>query len=145
MRQDQVSVAASSQRPPITIYGYADKQRLLRREDYMPDNVTDQSNFTRWLPAEDDTDPWFSIDLGKVQTVVRTEFFLYRPTLGHAYQIESSTDGQHWTSVVNHTERQIRSPQIDTIDVTTRYLRMKFLEGHPGIWEMNIYGKSTGR
>ena len=53
------------------------------------------------------------IDLGEMQAIRRTELSLYRPTLGHAYQLESSLDGAAWTTVVRQAQPQIRSPQVD--------------------------------
>jgi len=137
----RVVATASSCRQPIDIRGISDPNRLLRREDYLAKRAIDESNFTRWLPADDDTDPWFMIDLGEVHTICRTELSLYRPTLGHAYQLESSPDGQQWTTVVCHTEPRIRSPQVDSMKIKARYVRLSFLEGHPGVWEMKVYGE----
>jgi hypothetical protein len=48
---------ASSCRQPIDVRGITDPSRLLCREDYVADCAIDQSNFTRWLPAADDSDP----------------------------------------------------------------------------------------
>jgi hypothetical protein len=140
VRGEKVVATASSCRQPIDIRGISDGNRLLRREDYVACRAIDESNFTRWLPADEDSNPWFMVDLGEPRSICRTELSLYRPTLGHAYQLESSLDGQQWTTVVRQAQPQIRSPQVDVVEVEARYLRLKILDGHPGVWEMKIYG-----
>jgi hypothetical protein len=137
----KVVVTASSCREPIDIRGISDRNRLLRREDYVAARAIDASNFTRWLPADEDADPWLLIDLGGGQTIRRTEISMYRPTLGHSYQLESSLDAKDWKTVAHHPQRQFRSPQVDRLETKTRYLRLRFLEGHPGVWEMRVYGE----
>ena len=140
VRGEKVVATASSCRQPIDIRGISDPNRLLRREDYVAKRTIDESNFTRWLPAAADTEPWLMIDLGEMQAIHRTELSLYRPTLGHAYQLESSLDGQQWTTVVRQAQPKIRSPQVDLVEIEARYLRLTFLKGHPGVWEMKVYG-----
>ena len=140
-RREGVVVSSSSCRKAIDIRGISDSNRLLRREDYSPTNATDGSNFTRWLPDEDDDDPWLMMDLKGIHSIRRTELSLYRPTLGHAYTLEASVDGQEWTSVAGHAERRLRSPHIDLVRVDARYLRLRFIEGHPGTWELRIFGE----
>lgn len=139
VRGEKVAATASSCRQPIDICGLSDRNRLLRREDYVAKRAIDESNFTRWLPEDDDADPWLMIDLGEVQAIRRTELSLYRPTLGHAYQLESSLDGQQWTTVTDHEQPRIRSPQVDLMESEARYLRLTFLKGHPGVWEIKVY------
>jgi hypothetical protein len=137
---EKVVVNVSSCRPPLDIRGITNANCLLRREQYVAKHAVDQSNFTRWLPADDDPDPWIMIDLGEVHAICRTELSLYRPTLGHAYQMESSMQGERWTTVAHHPQRRIRSPQVDTLEIRARYLRLRIEDGHPGVWEMKIYG-----
>jgi len=141
-RGEKVVVSASSCREAIDIRGMSDPHRTVRREDYRPVNATDGSNFTRWLPREGDADPWLLIDLGDIHSICRTELSLYRPTLGHAYSLEASTNGAQWRPVASHVERRIRSPQVDPVQGDARYLRLRFMEGHPGIWELQVFGES---
>jgi hypothetical protein len=144
-RGEQVVATASSCRSPIDIRGLSDRNRLLRREDYLASRAIDGSNFTRWLPASDDANPWFMVDLGEPHAIHRTELSMYRPTLGHAYQLESSLDGRQWTTVVRQAQAQVRSPQVATVETEARYLRLTFLKGHPGIWEFKVHGNEKGK
>jgi hypothetical protein len=141
VRGGKVVATASSCRKPLDIRGLSDRNRLVRREDYVAKRAVDGSNFTRWLPAGDDADPWFMVDLGEVRAIRRTELSLYRPTLGHAYQLESSLDGREWMTVVRQAQAQIRSPQVEKVQTEARYLRLTFLQGHPGVWDMKVYGE----
>ncbi|TWT85156.1 Arabinoxylan arabinofuranohydrolase precursor [Planctomycetes bacterium CA13] len=139
IKGSDVTVTASSVRVPITINGMSDASRQVRRELYDAENCIDDSLFTRWLPAEDDSDPWVQLDFGSPQNIVRTELSLYRPTLGHAYEIESSLDGQRWTSAIKCEQPRVQSPQVDEKEFEAQYLRLKIADGHPGVWGIKVY------
>ena len=135
------AVTASSVRDPITVKGMSDASRVIRREDYRPENALDHSLFTRWLPDDQDSDPWLQISFDQPQVIVRSELSLYRPTLGHAYEVQASLDGASWTTVINQSQRLIRSPHVDVVETKARYLRLKFLQGHPGVWQWKVFGQ----
>ncbi len=112
---------------------------LNRIETFAPANAVDASNGSRWMAGADDTRPWYQIDLGKTRRVARTELYFVKPTVGHAYRLESSTDGQKWKIVGGHDDVRIRSPHTDEKIGRARYLRVTFLQGAPGLWEFRAY------
>jgi hypothetical protein len=112
---------------------------LRRTETFIPGNAIDGSNGTRWMATSSDSEPWFSVDLGKVQKIKRCESSFVKPTAGHAYRLEYSIDGKNWKGCGGHTEVLIQSPHIDTPAIKARYLKITILKGTPGLWEFKVY------
>lgn len=129
---------ASSTQPERRIPPAADPT-LNRIETFAPANALDASNGSRWMAAETDARAWYQLDLGKVRPIARTELYFVKPTLGHAYRLESSTDGATWKLVVGHEELRIQSPHTDEKIGSARHLRVTFLQGTPGLWEFRVY------
>ena len=112
---------------------------LNRIETFSPANALDDSNGSRWMAGANDAQPWYQLDLGKTRRVARTELYFVKPTVGHAYRLESSTDGKKWKVIGGHDDIQIRSPHIDEKIGRARYLRVTILKGTPGLWEFRAY------
>lgn len=112
---------------------------LRRTETYVPANAADNSNGTRWMAIPGDTSAVFTLDLGRTKAINRTEAYFVRPTAGHAYLLEYSTDGKTWHKYGGHTDVRIQSPHLDRLAVKARYLRLSFLQGTPGLWEFKVY------
>lgn len=129
---------ASSTRPELRIPPAADPT-LNRIETFSPANALDDSNGSRWMAGETDSRAWYQIDLGKTRRVARAELYFVKPTVGHAYRLESSTDGQKWKAVGGHEDLRIQSPHTDEKIGRARYLRVTFLQGTPGLWEFRVY------
>jgi beta-xylosidase len=133
------TAAASSSLPDLTIKPIKDPT-LNRTETYQPQNALDQSNGTRWMAAPTDSLATFTIDLGTAQTQInRLEAYFVKPTAGHAYKLEYSTNGKTWKRCGGHTDVRIQSPHTDNFSVTARYFRITFLKGVPGLWEVKAY------
>jgi len=127
------SVAADFKVKPI-------KDPLLNRvETYHPSNALDASNGTRWLASPDDSTATFTLDLGSVQKVRKTDIYFTMPTAGHSYLLESSVDGKTWVRSGGHADVRIQSPHSDFPKTKTRYLKITLLKGNPGIWELKVY------
>ncbi|MBO9204124.1 MULTISPECIES: family 43 glycosylhydrolase [Niastella] len=129
---------ASSTLPDLKIKPIKDST-LNRTETYQPQNAIDQSNGTRWLAATTDSLATFIIDLGTAQKVKKLEAYFVKPTAGHAYTLEYSTNAKTWKQCGGHADVRIQSPHIDNFSVTARYLRISFLKGMAGLWEVTIY------
>ncbi len=112
---------------------------LNRIETFSPANALDDSNGSRWMAGANDAQPWYQLDLGKTRRVARTELYFVKPTVGHAYRLESSVDGKKWKVIGGHDDIQIRSPHIDEKIGRARYLRVTILKGTPGLWEFRAY------
>lgn len=112
---------------------------MYRVENYDPSNALDACNGTRWLAAPGDSTATFTLDLGDVTKVRQTELYFNMSTAGHAYRLEYSMDGNSWYRCGGHPDVRIQSPHTDKPGVKARFLKVTFLKGSPGIWEMNVY------
>ncbi len=143
-------VTASSSRPGMTVtaHNWRNQKDLkfhlpdplpTRKVDFSPANVLDNSNYTRWWAAPDDSLKYLQVDLGKTPIINRCEIYFVHPSLGHAFVVEKSSDGKNWTTAYEEKQRTIRSPHVATNIGKTRYLRIRILEGQPGIWNIKLY------
>jgi len=112
---------------------------LYRIEYYNPANAVDGSNGTRWLAAMGDSTATFTVDMGAIIKIQKTDIFFNMPTAGHAYRLEYSDDGHTWFRCGGHTDLRIQSPHTDKPGVKARFLKVTILKGSPGIWEMKVY------
>lgn len=130
-----LSVTASSVAAPHQVPYKLDK-RCQRTEYFVPDFAADDSNGSRWMATESDTtDCWLMLDLGDVRNVGVSKLAFVRPTQGHTYLLEGSTDGKQWTPCGGHADVRKMSPHTDSIDMPLRYLRVKITSGIRGVWE----------
>ena len=97
------------------------------------------SNGSRWMAGANDSQAWYQIDLGKTRRLSRVELYFVKPTTGHAYRLESSTDGKKWKVVGGHEDLRIQSPHTDGKIGRARHLRVTILKGTPGLWEFRAY------
>ena len=108
-------------------------------EYFVPAFAADGANGSRWMAADRDNESWIVADLGTTRKVRRSEVYFVRPTAGHAYLLEGSSDGKVWEACGGHEDIRIQSPHTDAPGKKYRYLRIKISEGVKGIWEWNIY------
>lgn len=134
------SASASSTLADLKVKPIKDST-LNRIETYAPQNAVDGSNGTRWMAATNDANAWYMMDLGKVVTIKNVAIYFVQPTTGHSYKLECSTDGQNWEDCGGHRDIRIQSPHTDEPDMKAQYLRITFVTGTPGIWEVNVWGK----
>lgn len=106
---------------------------------YEPQNVIDGSNGTRWMASSDDKFPYLTLDFEKVMNLKQCEMSFVFPTFGHEWILEKSMDGKHWQVCGIQNEEVARSPHIATEIGETRFLRLKIIEGKPGLWEIKVY------
>ena len=95
------------------------------RWGHAPAKGNDASSRTRWAPAWWDSKPWWRVDLGAVTLLTGVEVTWSPGRRAHRYKVEASTDGKHWTMVVDRTrwaskERQ----QITDFTALGRYVRI---------------------
>jgi hypothetical protein len=112
---------------------------LDRTEDFVPANAVDGSNGSRWLARDGDANPWFQVDLGRVRPIQRTEAYFVKPTAGHAYRLEISTDGRRWLAHGGHETLIRQSPHVDSAPARARFVRLTILKGTPGLWEFRVF------
>ena len=135
---EPVALTASSIMQPTPIRYFKD-ERCQRTESFIAEFAADGANGSRWMAADEEENPQLTIDLGKRRRIHQSEICFVRPTAGHAYQLEGSTDGKHWEPCGGHTDVQKRSPHTDTINKRYRYLRATITKGVKGVWEWRVY------
>jgi len=117
---------------------YFNDSRCQRTEQFVAEFATDRANGSRWMAKEEDTDCWLMADLGEKRMIGRSELCFVRPTAGHAYVLEGSTDGQRWERCGGHTDVERKSPHVDEVRKAYRYVRVKITEGIRGVWEWRL-------
>lgn len=132
------SIEASTVQEPQDIRYFKD-ERCQRTEHFVPAFAVDGANGSRWMAAAGDTKPQLTIDLGKRRYIGESSLCFVRPTAGHAYRLEGSSDGQRWEPCGGHPDVQRRSPHTDRVDARYRYLRVTITEGVAGVWEWKVY------
>ncbi|HOA63114.1 MAG: family 43 glycosylhydrolase [Verrucomicrobia bacterium] len=117
----------------------------LRKHSYKPEYAVDDNNATLWRPADNRMGHWLTVDLGSPQRIRRTETQFEYATWFYQYLIETSLDGQTWTTFADRRQNtRWGSPMVDDGDVQTRYLRLtvtgtEFLGLFGAIWNFKAY------
>ena len=133
-----VAATATSVLAPKAIRYFKD-ERCRRTESHVPAFAVDGANGSRWMAADDDALPQLTVDLGKCRRIRKSELCFVRPTAGHAYVLEGSTDGATWYTCGVHADVQKRSPHTDSVRARYRYLRVTITQGVKGVWEWRVY------
>ncbi len=128
----------------------ADRKNLIRsisacsqRDDKTsPDFALDDNYATRWAVTKDAKGGWLKLDLGEkksVRTLVLRPEYAWKPC---SFTVESSADGESWTSIPGAQVDQIAgSPITIQLDATTRWLRVVFDDSmmDASVWEVAVY------
>ena len=131
------ALSASSVAAPEAV-PYTLDERCRRTEYFVPEFAADASNGSRWMADSLDKAPALTLDFGQVRRVEVSRIAFVRPTAGHAYRLEGSLDGKTWMPCGGHADPQMRSPHVDSIGQSFRYLRVRITAGIPGIWEWQV-------
>lgn len=110
-----------------------------RTEYFLPEFITDSSNGSRWMAANDDKTPSVTIDLGKKRRIKKSDLYFVRPTAGHTYKLEASNDGKEWRPSGGNDTKVMKSPHTDNLNIKARYLKVTITDGIPGLWEWKLY------
>ncbi|HEY3869221.1 MAG TPA: discoidin domain-containing protein [Actinocrinis sp.] len=88
---------------------------------FTPGDATDGSLTTRW--ASDWSDPqWIEVDLGQTYPISHIQL-VWEAAYGQAYQIQTSNDGQNWTTVYS-TTTGVGGVDDFNVSGSGRYVRM---------------------
>ena len=142
--------SASSTREPLTVQPRRlpnDVQLFVHLPEVLPSrihefvagNAIDNSNFTEWWAAPEDSQRWWQVDLGKEQRIDHCDIFFAHPTMGHSCIVEKSLNGKLWATVLEEKNRFIRSPHRAVNIGKARFIRIRIVDGTPGIWEVKLY------
>ena len=106
-------------------------------------NAFDGDEGTRWSSNFAD-DAWISVDLGKTYAIDKV-VLNWEAAYGKAYKIQTSTDGNNWTTVKDLTNQDGREDTITFNAVNARYVRMqgvtRALPYGYSIYEFEVYGR----
>ncbi len=105
--------------------------------------AVDGDGGTRWSSNFAD-DAWITVDLGATYSVDKV-VLNWEGAYGKAYKIQTSTDGNNWTTVKSLTGQDGGEDTVTFNATNARYVRMQGVErGLPygySLWEMSVYGK----
>lgn len=110
-----------------------------REFTYVPQNAVDGSNGTRWVASGDDKLPSPTLDLGEIKRLNTCEMSFTFPAFGHAWILEKSSNGKGWEVCAMQNEAVARSPHVAQELGEARYLRIKIIQGDPGLWEIKVF------
>ena len=106
-------------------------------------NAFDGDEGTRWSSNFAD-DAWISVDLGKTYAIDKV-VLNWEAAYGKAYKIQTSTDGNNWTTVKDLTNQDGGEDTITFNAVNARYVRMqgvtRALPYGYSIYEFEVYGR----
>ena len=106
-------------------------------------NAFDGDTGTRWSSNFAD-DAWISVDLGKTYAIDKV-VLNWEAAYGKAYKIQTSTDGNNWTTVKDLTNQDGGEDTITFNAVNARYVRMqgvtRALPYGYSIYEFEVYGR----
>lgn len=110
-----------------------------REFTYESQNAVDGSNGTRWIASGEDKRPYLMLDFGEVKRLGQCEMSFTFPAFGHAWILEKSSDAKNWEVCAMQNDAVARSPHIAQVSAEARYLRLKIINGNPGLWEIKVY------
>src|SRR4051794_7164608 len=107
--------------------------------------AVDGNTGTRWSSAFSDPQ-WLRVDLGATATI-RSVTLNWEATYGRAFQIQTSADGNTWTTVYSTTSGA-GGVQNLTVSGSGRYVRLYgTVRGTPygySLWEFQVFGTGGG-
>ncbi|WNI19517.1 discoidin domain-containing protein [Streptomyces sp. ITFR-21] len=107
-------------------------------------SAVDGDNGTRWSSAAADPQ-WLQVDLGATSTITQVTLS-WEAAYAKAYQIQTSGDGQNWTTAYSTTTGAGGTENL-TVNGSGRYVRIyttqRATQWGVSLWEFQVYG-STG-
>ncbi|MBN9141102.1 MAG: discoidin domain-containing protein [Micrococcales bacterium] len=93
-------------------------------------NAVDGNTGTKWGSALDGSwngsdDEWFQVDLGAVYSVDKVKLLWEGAAYGRDYDIETSVDGVHWTTVAEQRDQTAGTHSVPFAATDARYVRMQ--------------------
>jgi len=127
--------------------------------EYAPEKALDENVKSFWLANANDDKQWLQVDMQSTSTVYaiqinysdhKANLYGRVPNLHHRYWVESSTDGNHWTTIIDKKASFTDNPN-DYIEletpVTARYIRyhnVKVPTNNLAISGFRVFGKGSG-
>ncbi|GID27339.1 discoidin domain-containing protein [Paractinoplanes brasiliensis] len=113
--------------------------------DTVAANATDGNDGTRWSSQFSDPQ-WLRVDLGATATI-SSVVLQWENAYGTGYQIQTSPDGNNWTSIFTRTGGTGGTETL-TVNGSGRYVRLYGTARNGGygysLWEFKVYGSTGG-
>ena len=137
---------------PVKVSSYEGK--------FIPSNLTDENCKTYWLASSNSKEEWVEIDLQGLSSVYALQINYYdhdadlygRPDgLSHKYEIQLSSDGKNWHTVVDRSRSEKDTPnayiQLKKSEKAryVRYCNVKVPSDYLAISEIRVFGLSDGQ
>ncbi|WP_433334373.1 discoidin domain-containing protein [Spirillospora sp. CA-294931] len=111
---------------------------------HAPDGLTDGVTTSRWASPPGDRQAWAQVDLGKPSTVRRVRLD-WAPAFGRNYDVQVSSDGTSWQTVVTRYGRT--RPGVDEVTFEPRRARFVRVAGRTpatsggySLWSLQVFG-----
>lgn len=107
-------------------------------------NAVDGNGTTRWCANNGATGHWLKVDLGSNTNLIGGEIVWEKSGVNYLYKIETSTDDNTWTTVINKTANNTNTTQTQAVSftATARYVRITvsgISTGWASLYEFNLY------
>ena len=108
-------------------------------------NAVDGNEGTRWASSWNE-DEWITVDLGATYSV-SSVFLNWEGAYASQYKIQTSTNGNSWTTVKNVTDGKGGKETVTFTATNARYVRMQGVKralpyGY-SLWEFEVYGNTA--
>ncbi|HKD98367.1 MAG TPA: discoidin domain-containing protein [Micromonosporaceae bacterium] len=117
----------------------------LENATFPASNAVDGNTGTRWSSAFSDPQ-WIRVDLGQTYSITHVTL-TWEAAFGRSYQIQTSPDGNTWTTVFSTTTGDGGTDDL-AVSGTGRYIRMNgTVRGTPygySLWEFAVQGTPSG-
>ncbi|WP_061290352.1 cellulase family glycosylhydrolase [Herbidospora cretacea] len=141
------TVSAPAQAAPVLISaGKTTTSSSVEGTGLEPGKAVDGNTATRWASAEGSDPQWIRIDLGASYPISRVKL-TWETAFGKAYRIETSADGNTWSSPLYSTTTGDGGTDDLTVSGSGRYIRMygtaRGTQWGYSLWEFEVYTESS--
>lgn len=109
--------------------------------------ANDELPYTRWSAPLGEGEPWWQVDLKKVQSIGYIVIHFEQSVRSYRYKIKVSTDGANWATIVEQGQSQNYLSEIDyDVQAEGRYVKIEFEKRRrstPSIREFSVYKTQT--
>lgn len=113
-------------------------------EEFAPAYAMDgNTGTTRWSPADREGQHWLQVDLGREYYIQRTLAIFEWPDVVYQYRIETSLDGEQWSTFADKTANALSGPAgyIDEGGVWARHVRITGTDDNwKSLFEFQVFG-----
>ena len=117
----------------------------IENDNMKAENAVDGNEGTRWASSWNE-DEWITVDLGATYSV-SSVFLNWEGAYASQYKIQTSTNGNSWTTVKNVTDGKGGKETVTFTATNARYVRMQGVKralpyGY-SLWEFEVYGNTA--